>query len=191
MLAQAASSALRWQPNRFRWLHNGVGSRRCVGYLAGIIAKPALRPAQGFLPCQPGRAFGLRADRAALSPSKNIKELLTFAKSNPGALTYASSGNLSAPHLAGALLSMLAGVPLIHVPYKDNGPASGLRSKGALSDSRDTLSRTHTVRESVDIERLLMRASYADACFTIPGDIALLRVRLQRRQQFFKVNRLH
>ena len=56
-------------------------------------------------------------------PAKSIRELLALARAKPGLLTYASSGGMGGPHLAGELLSLLAQVKLVHVPYKGNGPA--------------------------------------------------------------------
>ncbi len=57
-------------------------------------------------------------------PARTLKELIALARANPGRLTYASSGNLGAPHLAGELMNLLAKVELVHVPYKGNGPAA-------------------------------------------------------------------
>ena len=57
-------------------------------------------------------------------PAKSVRELLALAKANPGKLTYASSGNLGAPHLAGELMNLLAKVNTVHIPYKGNGPAA-------------------------------------------------------------------
>lgn len=57
-------------------------------------------------------------------PARSLKELLALAKSKPGALTYASSGNLGGPHLAGELINLMGGVKILHVPYKGNGPAA-------------------------------------------------------------------
>jgi tripartite-type tricarboxylate transporter receptor subunit TctC len=57
-------------------------------------------------------------------PAKSVKELLALAKSKPAALSYASSGNMGGPHLAGELINLLAKVNILHVPYKGNGPAA-------------------------------------------------------------------
>lgn len=55
-------------------------------------------------------------------PAKSLKELVALARVKPAALTYASGGSGSAPHLGGELLQMIAGVKLTHVPYKGSGP---------------------------------------------------------------------
>ncbi len=56
-------------------------------------------------------------------PAKSVRELVALAKSAPGTLTYGSGGTGSSGHLAGALFENLAGLKLVHVPYKGAGPA--------------------------------------------------------------------
>jgi tripartite-type tricarboxylate transporter receptor subunit TctC len=56
-------------------------------------------------------------------PAKNVRELIALAKAQPGKLTYASFGVGSSGHLAGELFKMMAGVDMLHVPYKGGGPA--------------------------------------------------------------------
>ena len=56
-------------------------------------------------------------------PAKNLRELIALAKSNPGKLNYASSGLGSSNMMAGELLKLMAGVNIVHVPYKGNSPA--------------------------------------------------------------------
>jgi len=55
-------------------------------------------------------------------PAKNIAELIALAKSKPSSLTYGSAGNGSSSHLSGALFETLAGVNMVHVPYKGSSP---------------------------------------------------------------------
>ena len=55
--------------------------------------------------------------------AKSIAELVDHAKAHPGKLTYASFGNGTSAHLSGELLKMTAGIDLVHVPYKGQGPA--------------------------------------------------------------------
>jgi tripartite-type tricarboxylate transporter receptor subunit TctC len=56
-------------------------------------------------------------------PAKTVPELIAYAKANPGKVNMASAGNGSAPHLAGELFKMMAGVDLVHIPYRGQGPA--------------------------------------------------------------------
>ena len=56
-------------------------------------------------------------------PAKNAKELIAIAKSKPGQLLYATSGQGSITHLATELFAMMAGIKMTHIPYKGTGPA--------------------------------------------------------------------
>jgi tripartite-type tricarboxylate transporter receptor subunit TctC len=56
-------------------------------------------------------------------PAKNVPELIANAKANPGKITMASAGTGSSGHLAGEMFKMMAGVNLVHVPYRGAGPA--------------------------------------------------------------------
>ena len=56
-------------------------------------------------------------------PAKSVKELIALARARPGQITYASSGNGSGAHLANELLNSMAGVKMIHIPYKGGGPS--------------------------------------------------------------------
>ncbi len=56
-------------------------------------------------------------------PAKTVPEFITYAKNNPGKLNMASPGNGSGPHLAGELFMLMAGVDMVHVPYRASPPA--------------------------------------------------------------------
>jgi tripartite-type tricarboxylate transporter receptor subunit TctC len=56
-------------------------------------------------------------------PAKNVAELIALAKSQPGKINYSSSGPGGAPHLAGELFKSMAGVDIVHVPYKGSAPS--------------------------------------------------------------------
>jgi tripartite-type tricarboxylate transporter receptor subunit TctC len=56
-------------------------------------------------------------------PAKTIPELIAYAKANPGKITMASAGTGSSGHLAGELFKLMAGVNMLHVPYRGAGPA--------------------------------------------------------------------
>ncbi|MDO8280076.1 MAG: tripartite tricarboxylate transporter substrate-binding protein, partial [Burkholderiaceae bacterium] len=56
-------------------------------------------------------------------PANTVQELVALAKQQPGKLSYASFGNGSTPHLAGEMLKMMAGIDIIHVPYRGQVPA--------------------------------------------------------------------
>ena len=56
-------------------------------------------------------------------PAKNIREFIAVAKAKPGALNFGSSGSGGSNHLAGELFNAMAGVKMVHIPYKGNAPA--------------------------------------------------------------------
>ena len=56
-------------------------------------------------------------------PANSVAELIAYAKQNPGKINMASAGTGSAPHMAGELFKYMAGVNMVHVPYRGQGPA--------------------------------------------------------------------
>jgi tripartite-type tricarboxylate transporter receptor subunit TctC len=56
-------------------------------------------------------------------PAKTVPELIAYAKANPGKLNMASAGNGTPPHVAGELFKMMAGIDMVHVPYRGGAPA--------------------------------------------------------------------
>jgi tripartite-type tricarboxylate transporter receptor subunit TctC len=56
-------------------------------------------------------------------PVNSVQELIAYAKANPGKLNFASSGNGTSIHLSGELFKTMAGVQIMHVPYKGSAPA--------------------------------------------------------------------
>jgi tripartite-type tricarboxylate transporter receptor subunit TctC len=56
-------------------------------------------------------------------PFRTVPELIAYAKANPGKLSYASAGNGTSQHLAGELFKKMAGVDILHVPYRGGAPA--------------------------------------------------------------------
>jgi tripartite-type tricarboxylate transporter receptor subunit TctC len=56
-------------------------------------------------------------------PAKSIPEFIAYAKANPGKINYASAGNGSTIHMSAELFKMMAGVDLVHVPYRGGAPA--------------------------------------------------------------------
>jgi tripartite-type tricarboxylate transporter receptor subunit TctC len=73
-------------------------------------------------------AFVMRApfvmEVNAAYPARTIAEFIADAKAHPGRISMASAGVGSGPHLAGELFKMMAGVDLLHVPYRGQGPAT-------------------------------------------------------------------
>jgi tripartite-type tricarboxylate transporter receptor subunit TctC len=101
--------------------------------LMGTVGTHAINPSLyvrvGFDPIKDFAPITLVADTPTLLavhpsvPVKTVGELVALAKAKPGQLSYASAGNGTSNHLAGALLCMMAGIEMVHIPYKGSGPA--------------------------------------------------------------------
>ena len=90
---------------------------------SSISVNPALSPKLGYKPSDFQPITKITSSPVVIAANPNtginsIKELITKAKQNPGALNYATSGNGSAPHLAAALFSQEADVKMTHIPFR-------------------------------------------------------------------------
>jgi hypothetical protein len=81
----------------------------------------------------------------------SLRELIDAAKKAPGKLNFASSGNGSAPHLAGVLFLRVAGVDIVHVPFKGGGPAVASVLAG---DTQVTFATPPSVLPQIEAGRL-------------------------------------
>ena len=72
-------------------------------------------------------------------PAQNVKELIALAKGKPGTLTFGSSGNGGVNHLAGELMKTMAGLDMVHVPYKGAAPAAVDLLGGRISMAFDSI----------------------------------------------------
>jgi tripartite-type tricarboxylate transporter receptor subunit TctC len=94
------------------------------------------------LPYDPARDFAT-ISRVATQPNlfaahpkvpvKSVAELVRYAKANPGKLSYASNGNGSPQHLAAEQLKRMAGIDMVHVPYKGAAPTAAALLAGEVS----------------------------------------------------------
>jgi tripartite-type tricarboxylate transporter receptor subunit TctC len=101
-----------------------------LGNVAPIAILPAANPKLPYDPLRDLAPISLAATSDYILtvhpslPVKSLKDLIALAKKRPGELSFASSGALGGPHLAGELLNLLGGINVLHVPYKGNGPAA-------------------------------------------------------------------
>jgi tripartite-type tricarboxylate transporter receptor subunit TctC len=96
---------------------------------SSILVNPLLSPKAGFdarrdlQPVSKVSSSPLVVAAHASVGVANLRELIAKAKKSPGKLNYGSSGNGSAPHLAAVLFTRLAGIDLVHVPFKGGAPS--------------------------------------------------------------------
>jgi tripartite-type tricarboxylate transporter receptor subunit TctC len=72
-------------------------------------------------------------------PANSLKELIAYAKANPGKLTYGSSGNGGPLHIGAEIFKRAAGVDILHIPYKGNAPMTLAVVAGEVSMVFDSL----------------------------------------------------
>ena len=72
-------------------------------------------------------------------PAANVKELVAYAKANPGKISYASQGAGSTAHLSATLIELLAGVEMVHVPFRGAVPALNAVMAGHVDLFFDTV----------------------------------------------------
>jgi len=96
---------------------------------SSILVNPLLNTKSSFQPLKellPITKVSSSPLVVAVNPGlgvNSLAELIRYAKNNPGRLNFASSGNGSAPHLAAVLFQRVAGIEMVHVPYKGGAPA--------------------------------------------------------------------
>lgn len=117
--AVGGAAVARAQPDGYTLLLGGAGSQVLN---PTAMSKPPYDPIKDF---EPIAILALAALTLAVTPSlpvHTLKELIAYAKANPGKLVYGSAGTGSMTHLAGELFKSLAGTPdIVHIPYKGSG----------------------------------------------------------------------
>jgi tripartite-type tricarboxylate transporter receptor subunit TctC len=124
-------------PDGYTWLFTTAGPQ---------ITNPFLMPK---LPYDPFRDFAPVAMLAKSVnvlvvhpgiPARDVKELIAYAKANPGKLNFSSSGVGASSHLAGELFKQVAGVEITHVPYRGTGPSTTDLISGTVQMAIDSAS---------------------------------------------------
>jgi tripartite-type tricarboxylate transporter receptor subunit TctC len=100
-----------------------------LGYTGTLAIGPTLYPSAGYDPRKDFEAIGLighAPNSLVVHPSFNVhsvKDLVAYAKANPGKVNYGSAGVGTVSHVSGVYFANAAGIELTHVPYKGTGPA--------------------------------------------------------------------
>jgi tripartite-type tricarboxylate transporter receptor subunit TctC len=88
-----------------------------------VYTDMAFDPLVDLVPVAPITSSAILVVANSKVPAGNLTELIALARKDPGKLSYGSSGNGTAPHLAGEMFKAAAGVDILHVPYRGAGPA--------------------------------------------------------------------
>jgi tripartite-type tricarboxylate transporter receptor subunit TctC len=116
-----ATDVARSKPDGYTLL---LGSTTTQVLITPMLAKPPFEPFRDFITVAAFAASSTSIAVASSVPARSLKELIDYAKANPGKLSYGSTGNGSITPLTGELFKKLAGgLDIVHVPYKGIGPA--------------------------------------------------------------------
>ncbi|HET9650898.1 MAG TPA: tripartite tricarboxylate transporter substrate binding protein [Usitatibacter sp.] len=105
----------RSSPDGYTFL---VGTSSTMAIIPHLHAKPPYEPIRDFTPVILLGTSDILVVVNSNVPARSLKDLLAYAKSHPGKLTFASGGNGSISHLLGEYFKSMAGVDMLHVPYK-------------------------------------------------------------------------
>jgi tripartite-type tricarboxylate transporter receptor subunit TctC len=100
-----------------------VGSGATHGSFVSLYPNLPYDPIKDFVPISNVAALTSLLVVHPSVPARTVKELIAYAKANPGKLAYGSGGNGSNAHLAMEIFNHMAGTKMLHVPYKGNPPA--------------------------------------------------------------------
>jgi len=137
----------------------------------GQAVNPSIYPK---LPYDSGKDFepvslvGIVPNILVAHPSvkaNNVKELIALAKAQPGKITYASAGNGTTVHLAAELFNSMAGVDLMHVPYKGSAPAVTDLMGGQVDIMFDSLSSARPYVEAGKLKALAVTTAKRSTAF--------------------------
>jgi tripartite-type tricarboxylate transporter receptor subunit TctC len=116
----AAAGVAKSEPDGYTLLLNTIATHSIGPHL---YARLPYDPVRDFSPVILLAKLPLIMTVTASLPARSVGDVIALAKARPGQLTFASSGSGGAPHLAGELFKALAGIDLLHVPYRGSGPA--------------------------------------------------------------------
>ena len=124
------------------------GSTSTLAMAPSLYRKLAYDPRKSFAPISMVSSGPMLVAVNASVPANTLAELIALAKDKPGSLNYASAGNATPPHLAAEMFKSMAGVSLVHVPYKGGGPmvtdALGGQIQVVLGDQANLMPHVQT-----------------------------------------------
>jgi tripartite-type tricarboxylate transporter receptor subunit TctC len=124
----AARMVARAEPDGYTFLFVGPG----FASVPFLHKQPPYDPLKDFVPVSLVTRFPQLLVIKPSLPAKDLREFIALAKSEPGKLTFGSSGIGGAAHIPAAMFMNLAGVKMVHVPYRGGGPASAALLGGQI-----------------------------------------------------------
>ena len=131
-----AEAAAKAAPDGYTILVAPVGT---IAINVSLYRKIPFDPVKDFVPVSMAVANPLVLVTHPSVPARSIKELTALAKSKPGQLNYGSGGNGTSMHLAGELFKTMAGIDMVHIPYKGSAPCITALLGGEVQMSFDQI----------------------------------------------------
>ncbi len=116
-------------PDGYTILHSGITTH---GIGPHIYTNLPYDPVKDFVPIILSATMPVFMMSNAQVPVKSVSEVITLAKSKPGAVSWGSPGTGSAPHLVGEMFKIVTGIPSQHIPYKGSGTGAPALAAGEV-----------------------------------------------------------
>ena len=117
----ATSLVAKASPDGYTVLQGGITTH---GIGPHVYANLPYDPRKDFVPIVLSATLPILLVANTQVPAKSVSDLIALAKAKPDAISFASPGTGSAPHLVGELFKIVTGIPSVHVPYKGSGTAA-------------------------------------------------------------------
>jgi tripartite-type tricarboxylate transporter receptor subunit TctC len=104
-----------------------LGAAGALTIIVHLPNRPAYDPLKDLAPIS---MIGTSPFLLVSQQETSVRDVIERAKANPGKLSYASGGNGTAMHLSGEMFKQMAGIDLVHVPFKGSGPAVAAAAQG-------------------------------------------------------------
>ena len=101
-------------------------------------------------------------------PAKSVRELIAYAKANPGKLNFGSSGNNTLQHFSGELFNHMAGVKIVHIPYKGTAAVIPAMLSGEVQVGFGSLIGTRSQMESGRLRGIAITAAKRSSSIDLP-----------------------
>ncbi|HLQ24407.1 MAG TPA: tripartite tricarboxylate transporter substrate binding protein [Acidiferrobacterales bacterium] len=124
-----AAAAAKSPPDGYTLLMGGIGPNAINASLYEL----SFDPVKDFAPVMLVATYQNILVVNPSLPVKSVKELIALAKSKPGQINYASAGSGSTQHLSAELFKTMAGIDLVHIPYKGSAPGMTALLSGEVS----------------------------------------------------------
>jgi tripartite-type tricarboxylate transporter receptor subunit TctC len=124
-----------------------------------MVKKLPFDTIKGFEPVMLTHVVPLMLVVSNTLPVKSVPELVAYGKANPGKLSFASSGPGGAPHMSGELFKSMAGIDMLHIPYKGSTLAHPDLLSGRVSIMFDTVAAINTQVKAGNVRALAVTTS--------------------------------